>query len=34
MFPDSSGTKLVVIDEKSDAFVFNPVIVAAIFIEG
>ena len=26
IFPDSSGTKLVVMDEKSDAFVYNPVL--------
>ena len=25
MFPDASGTRLVIIDDKSDAFVYNPV---------
>ena len=25
LFPDSSGTTLVLIDDKSDAFVYNPV---------
>lgn len=30
LYPDSSGTKLVVVDEKSDAFVYNPVIVVVL----
>jgi hypothetical protein len=27
IFPDSSGTRVIMVDEKSDAFVYNPVIV-------
>lgn len=25
VFPDINGTRLIVIDEKSDAFIYNPV---------
>ena len=25
VFPDSSGTRMVLVDEKSDAFIYNPV---------
>lgn len=27
VFPDSSATRLVLVDEKSDAFIYNPVSV-------
>ena len=25
VYPDSSGTRMVIVDEKSDAFIYNPV---------